>query len=262
MAFSWFGQQFQKFLQEALGAEAIDAIYAANPALAGERADYVLHARSVVIEVKELEQSQHQPLARLLEDYCRELPQLKPGIVLSLDELIASHPRSKELEAQVERVVSRTLDRAIESANRQIRETRLTLGVPDALGLVVVLNSRNINLRQSLLVDTVSRAMTKLRMGAWRHESIEAVLTVSEPHCLAIGNSPGPIPINIIHHGRAGGREAAYVARNLLIQWAAFYAIPLSHMGRFEGTAVVRNMPVRTWVRPMVLDIRAGAAAD
>lgn len=135
-------QRFLDFLETLPNSEPLDRLGVLPAAYSGDRADFALFGRKLIVEVKSL---QDDPSARVNE-IVREY-QGRPGYpifygALPARKVLAGMPEQMRSEIQ-ERVafrITKAMARSFGKANRQIRETKLALGAPDAGGLLVILN--------------------------------------------------------------------------------------------------------------------------
>lgn len=148
------------------GYENIDKI------MRGDRADYLLYDRKVIVEQKEFENSpQHNEKGRLQQAYILQLFE-KYGIdPHSQDRAYLQEQRkrlSEEEAAQLENLRDNFYNKIkvnIHKANNQISSTKNVLGLPNAVGVVLMVFDRINGIIPSVIEERVNRTFNTLENG-------------------------------------------------------------------------------------------------
>lgn len=174
---------FFAFLEQRLLAENVDKIVFAPEHSESKRADYLLDGRNIVIEVKRLDDDRVDAAQTALDAF-RASPDwpLNEGEV-SMGELGAMHPRGEALLAEIYDTITTSLKRAFEEANRQIRGTKVAIGKPDAMGIVVFLNDGVDYLDPKLASRRLGQLIRQAEAdGSRRYESVDSAIMISWAH--------------------------------------------------------------------------------
>lgn len=253
MGKSEFLPHFERFLDEAAPAERVDPLWAADPSLQGDRADFLIDQRRIILEIKVLEDDRMKGLAALGREFRKAapLPEDKP---IPLDDVIAAQPDPKAANAQVRRLATISLQRdVIRSANRQLRNTRLQMGLAESLGVVLVINAANSLLQHHLFSDVVWQEMGRLDGRLRRYESIDALIAVSEQEVLgAASGHPGKPLFTVYHHATREGQLAAYAIGKMLEHWAEWIGTTVTNLGRTERHDHIRSIPMQELQPPPI----------
>ncbi len=96
--------------------------------------------------------------------------------------------------------VTSPIEDTIKDANRQIRDTKRLFKLPNAKGIVIIINESVDILDADLSRWRISRCLTKkTKSGASRFESIDVVMFLDEAHQLLFRPGlKGPISLQIL----------------------------------------------------------------
>lgn len=180
-----------------------------------------------------------QPI--LAEHYDR--PEFKDATSRGIDTVLASIPDGDEIRDQLYRAITDSVEGAIEKANRQIRETKRTFNIPDAYGLLVLLNDAILILPPTTVGKRVANCFMKTTdEGRRRFADIDAAWLLNERHVIDVAGRRALTDLIIPSTKSDRSKYASSVADLLTEQWAAFNKKPfvrasddlIAHL-RFRG---------------------------
>lgn len=142
------------------------------------RADYLFRQHQVIAELKALEKDSFgQPFRRkmgeLMADWQRR------GLLMVFGRtLIDSHQLHPVCQEEMMNVIGKPFqDRILASANEQIRETKKSLGMPDAKGVLLLASDGNADLQPHTVVFLLKRLLHKKHEnGAPQYSNIDGVV--------------------------------------------------------------------------------------
>ncbi len=184
-------EKFLGFLQTYEGTESLDDPRVWPDTATGQKADFLVRDRRAIVEVKTLESDPAYKLEKIANRWRLKLRTQflfgNPGIDALLT--IAQSDEQLAIHQEVADCLSDQIERAIESANRQIRNTRAVLKLPDARGYVFLMNDQVATMDPQLVRDRLRMTLSKRRTagGAWRFPEIAWVGLISEAHTQEIG---------------------------------------------------------------------------
>lgn len=100
-----------------------------------------------------------------------------------LEEVLDKAPNGEDLKLEILNKITKAIEGSFESANRQIRSTKKVLDLPNAGGLLVLLNEAIEVLSPEILVYKVQKMLGKKdNSGNFRHPHICNVLMILDSH--------------------------------------------------------------------------------
>jgi len=215
-------QRFVGFLDGLVDAESIDQMELTAAQRSGPRADYLLDHRSFVGELKSIRANTAEKIERILEPHRArpEWPQFygtwPSGTVL------ARLPDGDRIRKDVFFAVTTSVERDIAKANRQIRSTKNNFSLPEADGLLVIVNDLVEILSPSVIASRVNRLLAKRTPERNRRfPEIAVVWIISETHDLVLASGQRANPSVVISRLPRTHRAVAYTLY-LHARWAAF----------------------------------------
>lgn len=167
------------------GAESLDAPDVLALSVPIKRADYLLFQRSMIAEVKQLETDPAYKVEAIIERY-RSHPSYPLFFGQRTLQAVLAHlpPETRqEIRQGVYDSISRSIMEGCEDANRQIRETRAYLGLPQASGVLFILNDRIPIFSPNVIAARIGQQMHKRTTdGADRFPEIAFVCAISWAH--------------------------------------------------------------------------------
>jgi hypothetical protein len=147
-----------------------------------QNADYFFENRQIVGELKCLEGEMH-PKVQAYIDKMLEDGKIHFSGKLRIDYVLKNHPRKEEINREINKLVTSSLEDCVEKANRQIRETREYFSLPNARGFLFIVNNANFVLEPKNAFWNLHRMLNKKKPdGSIRHESINYIVYTSDNH--------------------------------------------------------------------------------
>jgi hypothetical protein len=179
-------KRFHDFCRKFPGAEEIDAILltSAQNAMKRKKADFFFENRSIICEIKSLETETQQKAEAFLIKHGIEPAALPAGEHI-VEELFKSIPKGQNLYNDLKKLVTTPVESGLDSAARQIADTQRLFNLPNADGLVVILNDVVSMASPPLVLERVQLAVRKKDVtGKPYHRSINHVLHVNEKYVI------------------------------------------------------------------------------
>lgn len=219
-------ERFKIFLRGLPGTESIDELSLTREQEEAQRADYFLANRSIIGELKALYEDTTSKMEAILAPY-RETPEWP--IFFGEQELegVLQHlPDRDRIRATIFHAITRSIEAVVEKANRQIRETKRTFDLPEAGGLLIIVNDAVDILAPDVVMYRISRALNKRRNGNLRYENISAVMLIGGAHYTQLKPDLKGIPILIIPNAVPQAAQVETFISELNRKWAAFEGAP------------------------------------
>jgi hypothetical protein len=213
--------RFSEFCRSIAGSEELDEILTPEQRALGLKcADFLFAHRSIICEIKALETDTAGKFIAFLRS--QEL-KLTPG-EYDVWELLAPRPNGRQLFDRATSLITTAVSDGLAEANRQIRDTRTTLGLPAADGVVVVLNGLIEAVGPQLVVKRVHERFAKSREdGRPYHSEIALVLYFSEKHLRETGSGESAaVTIEMVNPRVQATGDLRSFAMALARGWAAY----------------------------------------
>lgn len=220
--------RFKVFLRDLEGAESIDDLELTPEQERANKGDYFFAGRTVIGELKALYEDTSSKVESILAPY-RETPEWPVFFgEQDLNKILAHLPDGDKIRARVVGAITRLIEAVVEKANRQIRATKDTFGLPEAGGLLIILNDAVDVLSPDLIVYRVRRALNKRTPdGALRFPHVSAVLVIGAAHYTQMNPVLKGLPILLIPNVVPEAARVEEFVRELNEKWAAFEGKPL-----------------------------------
>lgn len=199
----------------------------------GHRADYLMFDRSLVVELKDLQDDPEYKIQRVFDGF-QDRPKF-PVIVFGtvpLTQVLEKLPPelARELNDSIATAVSEVLESLVEKANRQIRNTKQVLALPDAGGLLVISNAALSALTPALVAYRLERMLRKHTPdGTPRFPELQAVCYISEAH-VTQDLPDGQVGFAVCTFEGPPGPSRERVMNDMdyvLKRWSAAHGVPL-----------------------------------
>lgn len=219
-------ERFKTFLSTDLGAESVDDLSGTMAWPAGkQKADFLFENRRIVCELKRLTAD---PLPKLDKMVGRLTQRADWPLIFgsrSLSNVLRRLPDGDQVNAEASHLVSNVVEDAIRDANGQIRDTKEVLELPDADGLLVILNE-DVHLHSpQLVVYRVHKALEKVmdrhKRGP-RFPWVSAVLLIDVAHVSVEDNNSFAFPIIACQNMLSPGLHIVPFVDQLMYKWAEF----------------------------------------
>jgi hypothetical protein len=147
--------RFIDFAKRVVGSECLDDLPLTPEQRGAEIADFFFSDRQIVCEIKSLKKDTSAKVERILEPH-HDRPEwpvfYSPW---ELSKVLRYLPDSEQITRQIFDAITTAIKELMRKANRQIRETKRTFGIPSAEGVLVILND---------LVDVLSPLLIVKRL--------------------------------------------------------------------------------------------------
>lgn len=175
-------ERFKRFLSAFPGAESIDATALPEH---GRKADYLLAERRVILELKTLTvDTSHKVDTEMARHRDRREFPLFFGQA-PMDKILRHLPDGEAVKRRIYFAITRSVEGAVRSAEEQIAHTRSALGLPDALGLLVMLNESIDVLDPNVVAYRVAQVMRRTRTGKKDYPTIHFACMLFESHVMS-----------------------------------------------------------------------------
>ena len=213
--------------------ESVDSLLQGNDPQGMKRADYLLGNRQFIIEQKALVSNPASRPQRFVDKLAVERGFVFMG-TLSTDYIFSRQPDPQELQKRMVLDLARVIDDIVANADKQTADTRTIFNIPDAVGILVILNESAAHLPPDVIHYALANTFQKKTpQGAFRYSANNGVILFSEAHTLvAPGLNPGPMhPIlPFISPDRKHSAAFSEFAEMLVQRWTAFNNAPLITM--------------------------------
>jgi hypothetical protein len=214
-------ERFETFIKTFDGFEDVDALLVRKDMPGKNRADYLLRGREIIVEQKALEAD---PAYRL-QRFSKKL--MEQGRILVYG-TVPLKGFSEPIQREFFLDVTKNLDAIVAKADKQTRDTRQIFSIPDAMGVLVILNEKAKVLEPQVIHYGLANVFQKRSAdGLLRYPHNDGIILIAEAHA---ANTPNGIRIPLLSftspHGRANERFLKF--RDTLFEaWARFNEVPL-----------------------------------
>jgi len=221
--------RFESFVKTLEGFEDIDSLLdEARGPDDRMRADYLFHCRRIIVEQKTLVSDPVGRPQRFADKVTRERGIVAYGTV-STRQIFSHQPDPDSLQRGLILDISRTIDDDVAKADKQVRDTRLIFDIPEATGIIVLLNEG----AELLAPDVIHYALCnsfqkKGGDGKLRYTQNDGVILISEAHTLPVPGFQRVYPINTFTSPQTKSADKVIAFSEMLTaRWATFNHVPL-----------------------------------
>ena len=204
------------------GVESVDSFTAQCDLPGRKRADYLALNRRIIIEQKSLDIDPDHKVPEFFEKHTN-LNNSVDGDLTELSHLLRRLPRAR-LGIDLYRSLTKGLDDILSYADKQTRDTRKTFVIPDAIGVVVILNDSAPTLEPDIVTIKAAEMLRKLTpTNELRYPENHVVILISEAHRIPSDKAVELIPTSTAFSELGGQMPlATCFAEALLRRWAEF----------------------------------------
>lgn len=196
-------ERFARFIEALPNAEAIDRLQLPPDPSRRRKADFLLGNREVIVELKTLsDDTSHKVDAVADKHRHREDFPLFYGEA-DVRKVLSHLPDGDDIYRRMVWSLTRSVEGCVRSAEEQITHTRSVLGLPKAVGLLVILNESIRILDPGLVGHRVAQLMRRERTGNCDSEKVDFVWLLFESHALGTVNGVPATTSMIIRGERA-----------------------------------------------------------
>jgi hypothetical protein len=227
-------KRFETFIKTVHGFESIDELLKGVHVEGRKRADYLLWDRQFIVEQKILIADPSYKPQKFVDDLIKKRGILFYG-TLSTDHIFASLPDGDQQKKRMLLSITKGLEASVADADKQTRDTREMFSIPDAIGIVVILNLSAPTLRPDLVRYGLSQALEKRRNDdSIRYPNNDGVIMISEVHTDIGQNGRGaPCFAFWTPHTKSAAAAGAF-SDDLIFAWSAFNGLPVKRQDTFR----------------------------
>ena len=220
--------RFKIFLKTLKNAECIDDLTLTDEQELANKADYFFNNREIIAELKSLETDSSHKIQKLVEKY-KKRPDFPIFFgTIDFQRLIKKLPDREQINKEVVEAVSDSIERIVEKANRQIRDTKNTFSLQDSGGLLIILNDLVFSLPPDIIAYRVNRALNKKTpTGEPRFPNVSNVLVIHTAHHVQISKELDAMPILNISNLSSTNESVESCVKELIPEWSKFEGVPL-----------------------------------
>lgn len=154
------GNGLEEFILSLNGVESVDRLMAQCDLPGRKSADFLALNRRVIIEQKSLDIDPHHKVPEFFEKHTN-LENFVDGDLTALSHLLRRLPEGTKLGIDLYRSLTKGLDDILSYADKQTRDTRKTFFIPDAIGVVVILNDSAPTLEPDIVTIKAAEMLRK-----------------------------------------------------------------------------------------------------
>jgi len=222
-----FRDRFALFAKTIPDSECIDDLPQTEEQRTAKKADFFFENRQIVCEVKNLETDTSPKVDKLLKPLEKrpEWPRFYGAWELS--KILRKFPDGAEINRSVFESTTSAIRKAVADANRQIRATKQTFGVPNSGGMLVVANESIAILSPEVIAHRVHRMLNKRTPdGKPQFPEIDMVWMISEKHVVQIRPGLNGIACLLLRQEVPDPIGVEKFVESLQPRWAAFHGVP------------------------------------
>jgi hypothetical protein len=171
---------FYRFCDSLPGAERIDSLE--SPGSGVRKADYFFRNRTVICEIKTLETETNDKLLPILREAGVSLVQGE----FELTQLLKGRSDADVLYWKCINAITSGVKQGMDTANRQIRDTKKAFGISEADGLWIVLHPKVHVLNPDVILTRIRRRLNKRNGTGPAYDQITWIVLFSEIHKLKL----------------------------------------------------------------------------
>jgi hypothetical protein len=221
--------RFSRFLASLPASESIDNISLPYDPEHPRKADFLLAGREVIVELKTLTVDTSHKIEPAVEKH-REREDFPLFYGTADVRKVLSHlPDGEEIYRRIYFSITRSVEAAVRSAEEQISHTRHVLGLPNSVGLLVLLNESVQLLDPTVVGHRVANLMRRERTGNSTSDTLDFVWLLFESHSLG-GTPELPVFPSMLIRGERASRYPWF---------SAFHDDVFNRWASLNGAAVV-----------------------
>lgn len=215
-------ERFEAFVQTLEGFEDIDLLLQNQNLPGKKRADYFFQGRKIIVEQKSLEADPADKPQKFVEQLVQRGQLLFYG-TLSTEAIFSRMRNGDELRRQLTLKIAKIIDDNVRNADKQTRDTREIFTVPDAGGVLVLLNETATTLFPDVVTYALNNSFTKKNGNDYRYPHNDAVFLISEAHPVDVPGFQKTFPIHsFLSPGKRNQETVIPFMEMLKVRWAQF----------------------------------------
>ncbi len=220
-------KRFEAFIRTLDGFESVDALLKDRDPDGKKRADYLLWDRTIIVEQKVLEIDPHDKAQDFVDDLMDQGRVVVYGRV-PIEHVFSKLPDRETLRRQLHYKLTNRIDAIFSGADKQTRDTREIFSIPDAGGVLVILNENAVTLSPETIGHKIAQMFGKTNAdGSVRYPHNTVAIWISEIHEMAVNHPTTFYPIiSMLGPNWRDNLRVEYFANDLARCWAAFNGVP------------------------------------
>lgn len=213
--------RFLEFCRRHPGAEDIDELVKLSGVPVGMRiSDFLFQARTIVCEVKTLTNETAGKLVAYMQENGIDPSNLPDGDH-SIRQLFLQLDGGEKKYRRAMTLITTPLTKGLDDAERQIRDTKKLFDLPNADGLLVILNDKVVLAGHPLILERIAQRLAKTAAnGSPFHGNINHILHIGEKYLTGEENMYMNLSLANPLAPEANGVSA--FVQNFVAAWAAF----------------------------------------
>lgn len=214
--------RFEAFVRTLTGFEGIDALLQTANRQGKKRADYLFWDRRVIVEQKSLEADPAHKAEEFTTRLIRERRLVLYG-AHSTREIFSDLPDGEDLQRRMVQKVGKVIEDNVANADKQTRDTREILAIPNAAGVLVLLNEAVSALGPDIIHYELARSFQKKNGDKYRYCNNDGVILLTEAHPVAIRGFERVFPIFTFFSPECRNRGLVTAFSDMLeVHWSLF----------------------------------------
>ena len=237
--------RFTRFLEGLPGAESIDRLALPDDPQHRRKADFLLASRMVIVEVKTLtDDPSHKVETTADKHRGREDWPMFYGKA-NVRKVLSNLADGEAIYGKMVNALGRSVETAVRSAEEQVTHTRRVLGLPDAAGVLVILNDSIDVLDPNVVGHRVALLMRRPRTGNSEAEKLDFVWLLFESHAMGMVQGIPAVPSFLIN-GEGKDRFPWFKGfhHDLVHRWAGANG-GITLKGEAPDPSVIRFVPMK-----------------
>ncbi|CAN5212874.1 hypothetical protein BH10ACI1_BH10ACI1_15770 [soil metagenome] len=229
-------QRFKEFLKTLTEVENIDNLNMTQQQKDASKADYFAENRQLIIELKSLETDTEPKIEKIIEPH-RSRPEFPVFFgKWEVNKVLKHLPDGDEINKQINKAITSSLQTIYRSANKQIRTTKSTFNLLNSQGLLIVLNEKiDVLTPENIIYRLRQVAQKKNPDRSYQFLNINSILLISEAHFSPTSNNLMAFPIIHVSIEVVDSFQYDNFIRFLKTKWSEYNKIPLIDAGKVNS---------------------------
>lgn len=242
--------RMKNFLLTGEGTEPLDDKRFSAHHRTGKIADYLLWNRQFIAELKQIEGYPAKRMTRLLDDALRQEPRIVVFGTVGINRILADRKNGIEINEMMVTIGGRPVRKMLQLADPQIGATRSKIGLPNAVGLAIVLIDEPQKIEASVAAYAV-RVALQANEPALRE--IDCVWVSIEAHQVALPDGQLGYPELCIWRAGRRSEMERFMMGQMIDAWAQFNNCKLENLDHTSGWATLKPIG-RGWPLSLQLE--------
>ncbi len=219
--------RFNRFLAGFEGSVSLDDSFPCAHLFTNKKADFIFDGSKIIVEVKSLQVDPLPKVKAFLEKQSQhpEFPQF--FWKASPEDYLEPLPNSTRLKAEMRSKIYRRVQSYVKDADDQINDTKAALNLPDACGVLIILNDKVPYLGPDLIFEGASKILLKQSSGNYRYRNVQLVQIMSETHHVRLsGKMIGSPVVTLIGPTGENSEDVQLFLNQMQQSFSEFMGVP------------------------------------